>query len=94
VALSRRRRLVGVEHRSLAAAGEDRRAIVGWKVTPSRHGRPPLRDHEARGAQHLAIRARVPLAPLAGTIQPFPTFSEALFYFAPAELANRIRAGG
>ena len=32
-----------------------------------------------------------PLAPLAGTIQPFPTFSEA-FYFAPAELANRIRA--
>jgi hypothetical protein len=35
---------------------------------------------------------RVPLALLAGTIRPFPTFSEA-FYFALAELANRIRAG-
>jgi hypothetical protein len=65
--------------------------MVGWKVTPSRRARPPLRDHEARGAQHLAIRARVPLAPLTDTIQPFPTLSEA-FYFAPAELANRIRA--
>jgi len=40
----------------------------------------------------LAIRARVPLALLTDTIQPFPTFSEA-FYFALAELANRIRAG-
>ena len=33
-----------------------------------------------------------PLALLADTIQPFPTFSEA-FCFAPAERANRIRAG-
>jgi pyruvate/2-oxoglutarate dehydrogenase complex dihydrolipoamide dehydrogenase (E3) component len=40
----------------------------------------------------LAIRARVPLALLTDTIQPFPTFSEA-FYFALAELANRIPAG-
>jgi pyruvate/2-oxoglutarate dehydrogenase complex dihydrolipoamide dehydrogenase (E3) component len=40
----------------------------------------------------LAIRARVPLALLTDTIQPFPTFSEA-FYFALAELGNRIPAG-
>ena len=40
----------------------------------------------------LAIRARVPLALLTDTIQPFPTFSEA-FYFALVELANRIPAG-
>jgi hypothetical protein len=40
----------------------------------------------------LAIRARVPLALLIDTIQPFPAFSEA-FYFALAELANRIPAG-
>jgi pyruvate/2-oxoglutarate dehydrogenase complex dihydrolipoamide dehydrogenase (E3) component len=40
----------------------------------------------------IAIRARVPLAVLADTIQPFPTFSEA-FHFALAELANRVPAG-
>jgi pyruvate/2-oxoglutarate dehydrogenase complex dihydrolipoamide dehydrogenase (E3) component len=40
----------------------------------------------------LAIRARVPLAVLNDTIQPFPTFSEA-FYFALAEVANRVPAG-
>jgi pyruvate/2-oxoglutarate dehydrogenase complex dihydrolipoamide dehydrogenase (E3) component len=39
----------------------------------------------------LAIRARVPLEVLNDTIQPFPTFSEA-FYFALAELANRVPA--
>jgi hypothetical protein len=37
----------------------------------------------------LAIRARVPLALLTDTTQPFPTFSAA-FHVAPAELANRI----
>jgi pyruvate/2-oxoglutarate dehydrogenase complex dihydrolipoamide dehydrogenase (E3) component len=37
----------------------------------------------------VAIRARVPLAVLTDTIQPFPTFSEA-FHFALAELANRV----
>jgi pyruvate/2-oxoglutarate dehydrogenase complex dihydrolipoamide dehydrogenase (E3) component len=37
----------------------------------------------------LAIRARVPLAVLSDTIQPFPTFSEA-FHFALAELASRV----
>jgi dihydrolipoamide dehydrogenase len=40
----------------------------------------------------LAIRARVPLAVLSDTIQPFPTFSEA-FHFALAELTSRIPAG-
>ena len=39
----------------------------------------------------LAIRARVPLALLTDTIQPFPAFSEA-FCVAPAELANRTSA--
>jgi pyruvate/2-oxoglutarate dehydrogenase complex dihydrolipoamide dehydrogenase (E3) component len=37
----------------------------------------------------VAIRARVPLAVLGDTIQPFPTFSEA-FHFALAELSNRV----
>jgi pyruvate/2-oxoglutarate dehydrogenase complex dihydrolipoamide dehydrogenase (E3) component len=36
----------------------------------------------------VAIRARVPLAVLSDTIQPFPTFSEA-FHFALAELTSR-----
>jgi pyruvate/2-oxoglutarate dehydrogenase complex dihydrolipoamide dehydrogenase (E3) component len=40
----------------------------------------------------LAIRARVPLALLADTIQPFPTFSEA-FHFALAELTSQVPAG-
>ena len=39
----------------------------------------------------VAIRARVPLAVLADTIQPFPTFSEA-FHFALAELTSRVPA--
>jgi pyruvate/2-oxoglutarate dehydrogenase complex dihydrolipoamide dehydrogenase (E3) component len=39
----------------------------------------------------VAIRARVPLAVLADTIQPFPTFSEA-FHFALAELTSRVIA--
>jgi pyruvate/2-oxoglutarate dehydrogenase complex dihydrolipoamide dehydrogenase (E3) component len=39
----------------------------------------------------VAIRARVPLAVLSDTIQPFPTFSEA-FYFALAELTSRVPA--
>ena len=39
----------------------------------------------------VAIRARVPLAVLNDTIQPFPTFSEA-FYFALAELTSRVPA--
>ena len=39
----------------------------------------------------VAIRARVPLAVLADTIQPFPTFSEA-FHFALAELPSRVPA--
>jgi pyruvate/2-oxoglutarate dehydrogenase complex dihydrolipoamide dehydrogenase (E3) component len=39
----------------------------------------------------VAIRARVPLAVLNDTIQPFPTFSEA-FHFALAELTNRVPA--
>jgi pyruvate/2-oxoglutarate dehydrogenase complex dihydrolipoamide dehydrogenase (E3) component len=37
----------------------------------------------------VAIRARVPLAVLGDTIQPFPTFSEA-FHFALVELTSRI----
>jgi pyruvate/2-oxoglutarate dehydrogenase complex dihydrolipoamide dehydrogenase (E3) component len=37
----------------------------------------------------VAIRARVPLAMLADTIQPFPTFSEA-FHFALAELTSLV----
>jgi pyruvate/2-oxoglutarate dehydrogenase complex dihydrolipoamide dehydrogenase (E3) component len=40
----------------------------------------------------VAIRARVPLALLNDTIQPFPTFSEA-FHFALAELTSRVPAG-
>jgi pyruvate/2-oxoglutarate dehydrogenase complex dihydrolipoamide dehydrogenase (E3) component len=40
----------------------------------------------------VAIRARVPLAVLSDTIQPFPTFSEA-FRFALAELTARVPAG-
>jgi pyruvate/2-oxoglutarate dehydrogenase complex dihydrolipoamide dehydrogenase (E3) component len=40
----------------------------------------------------VAIRARVPLAVLGDTIQPFPTFSEA-FHFALAELTSRVPAG-
>jgi pyruvate/2-oxoglutarate dehydrogenase complex dihydrolipoamide dehydrogenase (E3) component len=40
----------------------------------------------------VAIRARVPLAVLSDTIQPFPTFSEA-FHFALAELTTRVPAG-
>jgi pyruvate/2-oxoglutarate dehydrogenase complex dihydrolipoamide dehydrogenase (E3) component len=40
----------------------------------------------------VAIRARVPLAVLGETIQPFPTFSEA-FHFALAELTSRVPAG-
>jgi dihydrolipoamide dehydrogenase len=40
----------------------------------------------------VAIRARVPLAVLNDTIQPFPTFSEA-FHFALAELTTRVPAG-
>jgi pyruvate/2-oxoglutarate dehydrogenase complex dihydrolipoamide dehydrogenase (E3) component len=39
----------------------------------------------------LAIRARVPLAVLNDTIQPFPTFSEA-FHFALAELTSLVPA--
>jgi len=39
----------------------------------------------------VAIRARVPLAVLEDTIQPFPTFSEA-FHFALAELSSRVPA--
>jgi pyruvate/2-oxoglutarate dehydrogenase complex dihydrolipoamide dehydrogenase (E3) component len=39
----------------------------------------------------VAIRARVPLAVLTDTIQPFPTFSEA-FHFALAELTSRVPA--
>ena len=39
----------------------------------------------------VAIRARVPLAVLSDTIQPFPTFSEA-FHFALAELTSRVPA--
>jgi len=35
----------------------------------------------------LAIKARIPLAVLNDTIQPFPTFSEA-FYFALHELTK------
>jgi pyruvate/2-oxoglutarate dehydrogenase complex dihydrolipoamide dehydrogenase (E3) component len=40
----------------------------------------------------VAIRARVPLAVLSDTIQPFPTFAEA-FHFALADLTSRIPAG-
>jgi pyruvate/2-oxoglutarate dehydrogenase complex dihydrolipoamide dehydrogenase (E3) component len=40
----------------------------------------------------VAIRARVPLAVLNDTIQPFPTFSEA-FHFALAELTSLVPAG-
>jgi pyruvate/2-oxoglutarate dehydrogenase complex dihydrolipoamide dehydrogenase (E3) component len=40
----------------------------------------------------VAIRARVPLAVLKDTIQPFPTFSEA-FHFALAELKAPVAAG-
>ena len=40
----------------------------------------------------VAIRARVPLAVLNDTIQPFPTFSEA-FHFGLAELTSRTPAG-
>jgi pyruvate/2-oxoglutarate dehydrogenase complex dihydrolipoamide dehydrogenase (E3) component len=40
----------------------------------------------------VAIRARVPLAVLSDTIQPFPTFSEA-FHFALAELTSLVPAG-
>jgi pyruvate/2-oxoglutarate dehydrogenase complex dihydrolipoamide dehydrogenase (E3) component len=40
----------------------------------------------------VAIRARVPLAVLSDTIQPFPTFSEA-FHFALAKLTSRVPAG-
>jgi pyruvate/2-oxoglutarate dehydrogenase complex dihydrolipoamide dehydrogenase (E3) component len=40
----------------------------------------------------VAIRARVPLAVLADTIQPFPTFSE-VFHFALSELTSRVPAG-
>ncbi|MBV9413553.1 MAG: hypothetical protein JO363_01115 [Solirubrobacterales bacterium] len=40
----------------------------------------------------VAIRARVPLAVLSDTIQPFRTFSEA-FHFALAELISRVPAG-
>jgi pyruvate/2-oxoglutarate dehydrogenase complex dihydrolipoamide dehydrogenase (E3) component len=39
----------------------------------------------------IAIRARVPLAVLRDTIQPFPTFSEA-FHFALAELTSLVPA--
>jgi pyruvate/2-oxoglutarate dehydrogenase complex dihydrolipoamide dehydrogenase (E3) component len=39
----------------------------------------------------VAIGARVPLAVLNDTIQPFPTFSEA-FHFALAELTSRTPA--
>ena len=40
----------------------------------------------------VAIRARVPLAVLSDTIQPFPTFSEA-FHFGLAELTSRVPVG-
>jgi pyruvate/2-oxoglutarate dehydrogenase complex dihydrolipoamide dehydrogenase (E3) component len=40
----------------------------------------------------VAIRARVPLAVLSDTIQPFPTFSEA-FHFALAKLTSVIPVG-
>jgi len=40
----------------------------------------------------VAIRARVPLAVLSDTIQPFPTFSEA-FHFALAKLTSRAPVG-
>jgi dihydrolipoamide dehydrogenase len=40
----------------------------------------------------VAIRARVPLAVLSDTIQPFPTFSEA-FHFALAKLTSLVPAG-
>ncbi len=40
----------------------------------------------------VAIKARIPLAVLNDTIQPFPTFSEA-FYFALAELVTKVPAG-
>jgi dihydrolipoamide dehydrogenase len=40
----------------------------------------------------VAIRARIPLAILSDTIQPFPTFSEA-FHFALAKLTAHVPAG-
>jgi pyruvate/2-oxoglutarate dehydrogenase complex dihydrolipoamide dehydrogenase (E3) component len=40
----------------------------------------------------VAIRARVSLAVLSDTIQPFPTFSEA-FHFGLAELTSRVPVG-
>jgi len=40
----------------------------------------------------VAIRARVPIAVLTDTIQPFPTFSEA-FHFALAKLTSLVPAG-
>jgi dihydrolipoamide dehydrogenase len=40
----------------------------------------------------LAIRARVPLAVLLDTIQPFPTFSE-IYLDALKSLRKKIRAG-
>jgi pyruvate/2-oxoglutarate dehydrogenase complex dihydrolipoamide dehydrogenase (E3) component len=40
----------------------------------------------------VAIRARVPLAVLGDTIQPFPTFSEA-FHFALAKLTSPVAVG-
>ena len=39
----------------------------------------------------VAIRARVPVAVLNDTIQPFPTFSEA-FHFALAGLTSKVTA--
>ena len=71
-------------------AGTSIRDSSRWSPT-GRRSPAPTRSapRRANGCSRptLAIRARVPLAVLQDTIQPFPTFSET-FHFALAELTT------
>ena len=66
------------------AADPDRRVVVGAVAVAPEAG-------EWIGQLTLAVRAEVPIDVLLDTIQPYPTFSEAIFS-ALQELENRLRA--
>ena len=88
----------GLEGRRQDLADVDVRAAEAVRVREAlRQARPPRPGRSRRrsgpeagewlGQLTLAIRAEVPLDVLVDTIQPYPTFSEAIF-FAARELAG------
>jgi dihydrolipoamide dehydrogenase len=65
------------------AADRERRVLVGAVAVAPEAG-------EWLGQLTLAVRAEIPLDVLLDTIQPYPTFSEAIFG-ALQELDDRLR---